>query len=154
MANRGLDPTLGAILPLVGVLLGALAAGGVAYWLKRRDERGEFRAVARVLVDDLDSAAEYLAFIADTKRWSSLPGDAAATVSRDAWQRHELLIARQIKDDDDWNQVATAFRKGVVAGLIVAGGVENATKENTARDLITEMTAGAAVLRRHAYRDP
>jgi hypothetical protein len=60
MSARGLDPTLGAILPLIGVLLGALAAGGVTYLLRLRDERTELRAIARVLIDELESTADYL----------------------------------------------------------------------------------------------
>jgi len=55
--SAGLDPTLGAVLALVGVFLGALAAGGVTYWLGRRHEKDELRSAARLLVAALVSRA-------------------------------------------------------------------------------------------------
>jgi hypothetical protein len=150
---RGLDPTLGAVLPLIGVLLGAAAAGGLTYVMRRRDERGELRAVARVLVEELASTAGYLLHVIDGRQWSWLPGDAAASVQPDAWQEHHLLIARHVTDDRDWRTVAEAFRLGRVAGLLVAGCIEHAEKDRYGRELVAKLRAGADVLRPLAYRD-
>jgi hypothetical protein len=50
VGNGGVDPTLSDILPLVGVALGGVLAGGWAYLLKRRDDRNHLRAASRVLL--------------------------------------------------------------------------------------------------------
>jgi hypothetical protein len=134
-------------------VLGALAAGGVSYWLKRRDERANLRAVARVLVEDLASAADYLLHIVEERKWRWLPDDAAASVNAAAWDEHQLLIARQITDDHHWRTVAEAFRLGRAAGFLVGGAIEHADKERYGRELVAKLRAGADVLRPLAYRD-
>ena len=153
MNESGLDPTLGAILPLVGVLLGVLAGGVVTFWLRRREQRAELRAVARLLVEDLVGTADYLLFVIDTRRWRFLPEDAAASVNPEAWDEHHLLVARELTDDRQWRTVAEAFRLGRVAGFLVAGAMDHADKERHGRDLVEKLRAGADVLRPLAYRD-
>jgi hypothetical protein len=152
--TAGLDPTLGAILPLLGVLLGVLATAGVTYSLRRRDERHELRAAARVLVADLAGTADYLLHVIDARKWSWLPEDAAASVNAEAWNQHRDLMARRLTDDGDWQRVAEAFELGRVAGFLVAGCIDHADKERYGRELVAKLHAGAEVLGRLAFRDP
>ena len=149
----GLDPTLGAILPLVGVVLGVLATAGVTYSLKRRDERHELRAAARVLVADLAATADYLLHIIDTRKWTWLPEDAAASVSAKGWNQYRDLMARRLTDDREWRAVADAFELGRVAGYLVAGCTEHAEKERYGRELVGKLRAGADVLGPLAFPD-
>lgn len=148
-----LDPTVGAVLPLVGVILGALAAAGTTYWLRRRDERRELRAVARLLVADLNSAADYLLYLIEAKQWARLPDDLAANVSRETWSQQRLLVARSLVSDADWRAVAAAFEVGPIAGFLIAGCAEHAHKERYGRDLVARLRAGADPLMAIAFRE-
>lgn len=62
--NRGLDPTLGAILPLIGVALGVLLGGIARAYLDRvgehRSEQADMRAATRLIDEDLDRMLEAL----------------------------------------------------------------------------------------------
>src|SRR3954469_13950537 len=53
LASHRLDPALGAVLPIVGVIVGAALAYLWNYFLRRRDEVSERRAVARLLIAEL-----------------------------------------------------------------------------------------------------
>jgi hypothetical protein len=122
-----IDPTLSAILPLVGVVIGALAAGGTAYGLKRRDERNELRAASRVLLTDLYDAHDVLTLktspsmrdTVDDIDWSSVEDEGTDLLSTEAWKRHELLLARHL-DDFEWGEVSGAFQGGAGRGPVAA----------------------------------
>jgi hypothetical protein len=88
--NNGRDPMLGAILPPAGVLLGVFATTGTTYFQRRRDERHELRAAARLLLADLTSTADYLLDIIEAGKWGWLPEDRAASVNVDAWRQHRV----------------------------------------------------------------
>lgn len=103
--EEGLDPTLGAILPLVGVALGAVLGGLATYALKRRDERAEVRAIARVLLMELDTAEQILRWALDNKNFQGLD---QLPLRSSTWETHRLLMARHV-DDATWIAAARAY---------------------------------------------
>jgi hypothetical protein len=141
--DGGLSPTLGAILPLVGVVLGALLSGGVQYALRRRDERAEVRAVTRILLNDLEGAVASLDAVLSDRLWNVLD---TVDVRDDDWNKHDLLLARHLSDDD-WDAVATAFRDGAIVGLLLEGEQDDEERVVHGRQLLAELRAGADVLR-------
>lgn len=94
--GNGIDPTLGAILPLVGVIVGGALAGGWAYMLRRRDERNDLRA-SRVVLYDLGAAAITLGSAVEMKDWGRLE-DESVNVSEAGWRANELVLARHLDD--------------------------------------------------------
>ncbi len=105
--QEGLDPTLGAILPLVGVLLGVALGGTVTYALKRRDEQAEVRAAARVLLTELEEAEKMLAWGIEHVEYLD-DVDRALPLHARTWEEHRLLLARHL-DDNTLRTVGEAY---------------------------------------------
>jgi hypothetical protein len=102
-----ISPSLAATLPIAGVVLGALIAFGWNYGLKRRDEKRELRAVARLLDDELALAQQILEW-----KWAPYskhrrPGLGPSPPDT-VWKTHQLLLARQL-DEHDWYAIAIAY---------------------------------------------
>jgi hypothetical protein len=115
-----LSPWLAAILPLAGVALGALIGFGWTYGLKRRDERRELRAVARLLDDELAVAQAILEW-----KWApySTRGhlEPELELSATVWKEHQLLLARHL-DEEDWSTLAIAY--AALTGTSLAMSIE------------------------------
>lgn len=83
-------------LPLLGVLLGAVVAGGVRLLLDRRADRAHFRAAIWMLVDDLQRMHSVL----DTEKGPRTPlGTPQSPLHADtrlfAWLRSEAWISQR-----------------------------------------------------------
>jgi hypothetical protein len=111
--ESGLDPALGAILPLVGVVVGASLAGAVRYLLDQRAEQSRFRAAVWMLVDDLGRLRDILDVQAGTPGplgvpQSSLHADPALRgwLRVELWSSQREVLARGLLAHEDvWNQI-------------------------------------------------
>jgi hypothetical protein len=144
--DGGLDPTLAAILPLVGVLLGALLGGAANWLLKRRDERRESRSVARLIDDELRHCETLVSL---NFRDPPLPSDWAPP--REVWNAHRLLLARHLSDDD-WDELLTTYQQVEMAGSLISLGVSGQEREKRVDWLIERITGARAICARHAGR--
>jgi hypothetical protein len=149
----GLDPTLGAILPLVGVVFGVLGSGIVQWRLRRRDERLEFRAVARLLVEELSSTAEYVEGRMEQPPYAGITEDAAMSVRRQLWEDHEVAVARHVDDGDAWRTISRGCTNGVVAVWGIASAIDRDGMRKAAVRVVEQMRAAALELWPYAYPD-
>lgn len=149
MQETGLDPTLGAILPLVGVIVGILLGGGVSYLIKRRDERREFRAVARLLGAQLEDTIATIEYALEHRAWGALHD---VDSNGELWRDHQLLVGRFLVRDHDWQSVAKAFRHAHVSGLLVGGAIQPSDRERIGRELITTYRLAAEVFHGRSKR--
>jgi hypothetical protein len=94
----------------VGVTVDALLTGSVSYFLHVRDERRELRAVARVLDEELASAATLLEAAPATGVWKIYSDRPVRSVVR---QEHKLLLARHLD-----TQGETLLAVDVVGGSV------------------------------------
>jgi hypothetical protein len=104
MAAAGLDPTLGAILPMVGVALGALLGGVARYMLDRRNDTAEFVAAARVVRQELELIGSTL----KTHPCGPLTSDVRQWLQSQAWPSLSIRLARHL-DRDAFGTVCLAM---------------------------------------------
>ena len=96
-----------AIFGLVGVVVGGLLSGGVAYVMERRREQHATRAAARLLAEELRRA---ISFIHGVLRpvdsdWQSR---AFAELDLEVWKQNRVLLASALAEEA-WTDVASAF---------------------------------------------
>jgi len=94
-----------AIFGLIGVLLGAIAAGVGDYLLGKRRERVETKRAARLLLLELKEAREFIEDSLQKMRWVSNP---EAVLSNEVWVEHRAAFA-QINSSVVWETVSDAF---------------------------------------------
>jgi hypothetical protein len=133
------------VYALIGVIVGALITGGITYALQVRAERRELRAVARLMLQELDGGAHLIRFAVD-RHDRALLEDAP---NEREWKRHHLLLARHLPDDQ-WDAVALAY--GERAVLSYLADEENPEWLDDARRILPLIDAGIKVLRAHAHR--
>jgi hypothetical protein len=93
-------------LPLVGVVLGGLLAGGTAYFLERARERRGARAAALLVRDEMKqirttldiSVASFGGIVIDAKEWDT-----------SQWQAHRNTLAAGLAPKV-WGSIADAYR--------------------------------------------
>lgn len=106
-----------AILPLIGVVIGAVIGGAMTFLLDRRRERRAARASVRLVVDELQGIRATWKSLAndwsktpnaETADWviSVLQGQPLSTVQ---WKHSQELLAASLSDDD-WTALAEAYR--------------------------------------------
>jgi hypothetical protein len=95
-----------AVFGLVGVVIGALVSGGVAFAIARRTEARKALASARLVQDELTAAHHELA-----NPWPVLALD---RVSQQRWVDHQGVLAEAL-DTQEWTYVARAYSQ--VEGL-------------------------------------
>ena len=101
--QKGLDPTLGAILPLIGVVLGVLGSSGFQYYLHRRAERRGVRTMARLLIPELEDIVRGLRMaLAHPHR------DALGGFPRARWEECEKQLAESL-DVVDWLSLENVY---------------------------------------------
>lgn len=103
MESDGLDPTLGAILPLIGVVLGVLGSGGINYFLNRRSEARGVRTMARLLVPELEEISRGLEGALGVGKHA-----AVASLPRARWELYESQLASSL-NDGDWFTLETVY---------------------------------------------
>jgi hypothetical protein len=105
-----------AVLPLIGVVIGAVLGGGVTFLLDRRRERRAARAGLRLVVVELRrtqstwlnlTKAWNEAPTAETADWviSELQGRPLATAQ---WTNYQELLAASLSGED-WKALADAY---------------------------------------------
>jgi hypothetical protein len=87
-----------AIFGLVGVVIGALVSGGVAFAIARRTETRKALASARLVQDELTAAYYELAH----------PNPAVAGLSQWRWVDHQGVLAEAL-DTQEWTHVTRAY---------------------------------------------
>ncbi|MDQ2629378.1 MAG: hypothetical protein M3Y75_00175 [Actinomycetota bacterium] len=96
-----------AIFGLVGVLLGAIAAGLGDYLLGKNREKAEVRRSARLLSLELEEARIFIEDSLEELRWVA---DPERVLSNGVWFEHRGSFA-QVKSPDLWRVVSGAFLK-------------------------------------------
>jgi len=149
VGSTGLDPTLGAILPLVGVALGAVLALAWNVGLKRRDEKRERRAVAHLLEDELTAAGRRIEAIVaiadDLDRWDLLT-DWSPPV--DAWKDHGLIFATHVARED-LSSLRLAYTSLAVLPDIVRRSQDASEKRRAADDVLDTLHRAREVCRKY-----
>jgi hypothetical protein len=107
-AEDGFD--WGAVLPLVGVILGAAATGWVSWWFLRRNEQAEYRQARRLVATELGRLAQDLGVVVRVRRLQTLDGFFETHV----WNAEQRVLARRLSDQD-WEKIAVVFEN--VEGL-------------------------------------
>jgi hypothetical protein len=102
MKSAGLDPTLGAILPILGVIVGAALGGLARHILDQRAQRAALTAAVRVVRDDLRRIATVL----EVPFEQQLDPVIAAWLVPQGWPEIRLQLARL--DDEAWKAVTNA----------------------------------------------
>jgi hypothetical protein len=111
-----------AVLPLIGVVIGAVLGGGMTFLLDRRRERRAARAGLRLVVVELrriQSTWQNLTNewdekpTAETAEWviSEVQGRPFSTAQ---WQNHQEILASSLSGED-WKALADAY---AVIGLV------------------------------------
>jgi hypothetical protein len=131
-----LDPTLAAVLPLVGVVVGALLAVVARHFLDARSEQRQFERTAaaarrevlgayRVIVDDFDRIDGVLRSLLRAPQDRPLrvrASDAsllAGLLDPAGWREVKLLLAREVTVDDWIDLRQAAVQCSMVATEIV-----------------------------------
>jgi hypothetical protein len=96
-----------AIFGLVGVLLGAIAAGLGDYLLGKNREKAEVRRSARLLSLELEEARIFIETSLEELRWVA---DPERVLSNGVWFENRGSFA-QVKSSDLWRVVSRAFLK-------------------------------------------
>lgn len=89
-----------AIFGLVGVVIGALVSGGVAFAIARRTETRKALASARLVQDELTAAAYELT--------APLQAFAVARLSQQRWIDHQGVLAEAL-NTQEWTYVTRAY---------------------------------------------
>jgi hypothetical protein len=93
-------------LPITTAILGALLAFGWNYYLGRREEARELRAVARIL--DAELAHAELLMKRARRLEDGAPLDEMSHLRDADWREHRLLLARHLPKDH-WHVVQRAY---------------------------------------------
>jgi len=108
MSSASMDPTLAAILPLVGVVLGACLAGAARYVLDRRAESADVSAAVRVVREDLKRMRAVVAH----RITEPLHPQHAAWLLPQGWLTARASLARHL-DDSQWETLTLAMNSAV-----------------------------------------
>jgi hypothetical protein len=94
-----------AIFGLVGVVVGAVVAGGVDYALDRRRERAGLRAALRLVEDEYKDLLSVVAIVLQMRVWPPSDWQAWRSTSRDQWETHRDVLAARLSAAD-WELIA------------------------------------------------
>jgi hypothetical protein len=136
-----------AVLPLIGVVIGAVLGGGVAFLLDRRREQRAARAALRLVVEELRRtrlswgrvAGEWKeAPTAETadRLIAELQGKRWATAQ---WKNHQEVLAASLSREN-WEAVADAYQ---LIGLIDAAldeAADTAADSESSAELLALVT--------------
>jgi hypothetical protein len=106
-----------AVLPLIGVVIGAVLGGGMTYLLDKRRERRTARAGLRLVVHELE--ATKLRWHSLTESWDDEPtAENADRLISDLknrpyatalWKNHQEVLASSLSGDE-WEGLADAYK--------------------------------------------
>lgn len=131
---------------LIGVGIGGLVTGGINLALQVRGERRELRAVARLMLQELSGTGEMIRSALDRDDRRFIDDEP----NEDAWDRHQLLLARHLSDDD-WDTVALGY--GEAAVLTVLVDAEDASHwRDDANGSLGCIDAACSILQGRAHR--
>jgi hypothetical protein len=94
-----------AIFGLVGVIIGAFAAGLGDYLLETRRESRMIRRAARLLQLELEEARDFIRDSLDRTRWIAEP---ERVLSNEVWFQHRDAFA-SVEDAELWSAVSNGF---------------------------------------------
>src|SRR5690349_21624673 len=96
-----------AVIGLVGVVIGALATGGMAFLMERRRERRSIRAAARIvqqeLVEGMTAAGQIYLFEDGAVVTRSI------FIGKSSWLRHQYALAEALSDPE-WDELVVASK--------------------------------------------
>jgi hypothetical protein len=106
-----------AIFGLVGVVIGAVITGGGEYIMRRRDERAQVRAAARLAHSELGDAEDKLGWALESGDYDIVkPDDFPA----ERWRQHEALFARLLTGDE-WSTLERGYVRAQRLGRLISG---------------------------------
>jgi hypothetical protein len=107
-----------AAIGLVGVVVGAVIAGGTQVLLIRRRERSEALVAARLVEADIQSIKRSVGIALDAERWTG-----SLSLPLESWAEYRGVLARELSAPA-WDAVAFAFEllSAVEHTLEVFGG--------------------------------
>ena len=119
-----------AVLPLIGVVLGAVIGAAMTFLLDRRREGRAARAGVRLVVDELQGIRSTWQTL--TEGWSKTPTAETADwvisnlqgqpLSTRQWKHAQELLAASLPDDD-WTALATIrFATGIQRAFFLRDG--------------------------------
>lgn len=94
-----------AVIGLIGVIVGAMCAGGVEYLIGWRAERLEARAAARLMMD----ALEVVLFRLTASSSAALPAIYNFNATIEDWREHRGVLARSLTNEG-WAEVCEAVQ--------------------------------------------
>jgi hypothetical protein len=94
-----------AVLPLIGVVLGAVLAGGLDWWKTRRQIAGEIRGAVRVVVSEIGYAIQ----LAATMREEPLEASRLSPIELATVGEHVRILGR-IAPYETWVKARAADR--------------------------------------------
>jgi hypothetical protein len=126
------------LLALAGVLIGALATAGTAWFFARRNERRALLIAARLVREDVVQAGPSLETLLRRGWFQAHPLEVRG------WEEHRVPLAGALAKDD-WDQVADAIaavrRVSVMIDELLAlggGEVDLDAIPDCGRDVVTE----------------
>jgi|SRR5215211_6657800 len=122
-----------AVLPLIGVVIGAVLGGGMTYLLDKRREGRAAKAGLRLLLVELQATKQRWQTL--TKSWDDEPTAANADLlisdlkkrpyATAHWKSHQEVLASSLSRDD-WEALANAYS---LIGFVDAAAQEAASAE-------------------------
>jgi hypothetical protein len=99
----------GALIGLIGVVVGAALSGGVTWFMARRTDARQTRAAARLVQDELGEIYSYAHLHVYLAHAGSQSPTTFAEFSLEAWDKQRGILAENLADDA-WLKVAIAYR--------------------------------------------
>jgi hypothetical protein len=128
---------VGAILGLVGVVVGAGATFGATYWFELRRERREFKAAQVVMTSELDEASRA---IKDAMKGHEWPAGWHNKNWTESWSRYRPVLASKM-NGRDFQPLAGAY----LEIELLQAGLAAGARELSEKDKVFLERAGAAV---------
>jgi hypothetical protein len=116
-----------AIFGLVGVVVGALITGGTEYVMRKRDERAQLRAAARLGYAYFRTREWELAHAVREHAWLVLSGK--RLTKPEWWSEYEALFARLLSPAE-WEALHEGLLQARAVGWRVHNFVERATDKD------------------------
>jgi hypothetical protein len=109
VAAETLATVVDDLLPLIGVIVGALISGGAAWWIERRRGLVAGLAGARLLETDLRDALAGIDRVVAEKRWAERADEPPDDLPTTLWLEQRSLLAAS-ENDMTWSGISRAFQ--------------------------------------------
>jgi hypothetical protein len=135
-----------AIFGLLGVVIGGLVAGGVGYFMARRQERADLRQARRLVADELFTIAlQYSILVEDRMTPNESSPMRANPLPSTSWEANRATLARGL-DERDWTDLPGFYaRLEAYRSSLVASTAEQAIANEQIEFLRAELDLAASL---------